>query len=294
MGEPVDGTPAADEHSDGGATQELPRLDRKALAEFLDTYFAERTVKPPRFRRLRKPAVWALSVIVTALLLHDVIPFVNQAIVSASCAAKYETASSQFEPPVRMWVPYGSTLTRYNQVGGTFTIQPEPQLLNDEEWFGAALSYSRTCDYRLSFAASLTAPLLESNPGWGYAVGARGKVVNGWPYGSTVQFDPANGGIRTVILPMGANQPGYNSQPFAGVTSTGEFRHWTITIQGNQMYASFNGQPYPPVTLEQGHGTDIIFRTWNGRLSVRSFTITSLPNSLARDIGSVRSFFTSL
>jgi len=50
------------------------------------------------------------------------------------------------------------------------------------------------------------------------------------------------------------------------------------------MYASFNGKDYPPVTLKQYPDGDILFRVWNGRLTVRDLTITKLPNSLASSV----------
>ena len=234
--------------------------------------------------------MWAVSVIGGALLLSHAIPAVNQAIAAVRCAAKYETAPRQVQLPVRLWSPYGgTTLTSYDPPGRAFTIQPPPQLLNDEEWFGVSVPYTRTCDYSMSFAASLTAPLSSANPGWGYSFGARGTVLNGWPWGATVQFDPALGGLRTVILPNGANAPGYNAEPFRGVSGSGAFNRWTVGVKGDQMYASLNGADYPPVTLQRYPAGDILFRVWNGRLTVRNLTITKLPNSLASSVSSFTS-----
>jgi len=255
---------------------------KRDLAEFLDGYLADRVPKRSRLARFRKVFMWAASVVGGALLLSHSIPAVNQVVAAVGCAVRYETAPGRVQVPVRLWSPYGgTTMTSYDPADRAFTIQPPQQLMNDEEWFGVSFPYTRTCDYSMSFEASLTAPLSSANPGWGYAFGARGTVLNGWPWAATIQFDPALGGLRTVILPNGANAPGYNAEPFDDVNGFGTFNRWTVSVKGNQMYASLNGADYPPVTLQRYAAGDILFRVWNGRLTVRNLTITRLPNSLA-------------
>jgi hypothetical protein len=139
-------------------------------------------------------------------------------------------------------------------------------------WFGAAVPFTRYCDYRLSFSAELIGPREAINGlGYGYAIGVQGTAINGVPTATTVQYDPPFGGLRTVPIPCCANRPGYNPQTMSGIVP-GVYHRWTIQVTGDTAYVSLDGRGYGTISL--GHGNEIVVRVWNAAVILNNMVIS--------------------
>lgn len=228
-------------------------------------------------RRLLKAIVSVVTAAVTAVVCDYFVQGSHSLAAPAVCGVKYLTAPPSSYPDSSHWVAYGvSNLTTTSS--RSFSLQPGGQLLTDE-WFGATLAGPDLCDYRVAFDADITGPLHPAAVrilGYGYAVGARAEAVNDVPQGTTVQFDPPFGGLRTVVLPDDANSPSHNPEQFSFV-NTGHYHHWVLTVRGEDMTVSVDGQRYPHVVHLDGAGPGgILFRIWNARLDVRDVKISKL------------------
>lgn len=232
--------------------------------------------RKPGWRRL---AAWAAPLLLGAILISFAVPGAHNGLRVAGCFYKFATSHGSEAPASADWVPYGTSVIT-DTSAFSFSVRPDPTMGAQDEWFGASLGVVSYCDYRIEFWAMLTGPLYPvPSAGYGYAVGCRGKVVNGVPDATTIQYDPPFRGLRTVDVPSMANASGFNPTPFASV-NTGRYHHWVITVQGNQMLAVLDGKPYQPVDLDTGFGNEIIIRVWNSEVRIRDMRISRIRPAL--------------
>ena len=227
-------------------------------------------------RRLLKVIVFVVTPALAAVISDYAVQGTHSVAAKAVCAVEYLAAPSISHPGSSQWTAYGVTSLTTTS-GRSFSIEPAGQLLTDE-WFGASMNGPGLCDYRIDFDAVVSEPLDRPDAqalGYGYAVGAGGDVVNDVPHGTTVQFDPPFGGLRTVELPDGANAIGQNAEKYPFV-NTNHDHHWVLMITGSDMAVSVDGQQYRTVTLSQPDSGGIIFRVWNARLDVSNVKISKL------------------
>ena len=140
------------------------------------------------------------------------------------------------------WATYG--VTELTATGASFSLAPKGEQLTDE-WFGASLSGPGLCNYRVDFEAAISGPLYprwERALGYGYAAGAANHIDNDVPNGTTVQFDPPFGGLRTVELPVDPNTAGRNAQQYAFVKAD-HYCHWQLIVNGMNMTVSRQWHP---------------------------------------------------
>ncbi len=76
-------------------------------------------------------------------------------------------------------------------------------------------------------------------------------------------------------LPGDANATGHNAKTY-GFVNTNHYHHWALTITGEDMTVSVDGQQYGTVNLNQADSGAIILRVWNARLYVRNVIISRL------------------
>jgi hypothetical protein len=227
-------------------------------------------------RRLPKLISWVITVALAAVIGDWAAQGSHSLAAQGLCAIRYLTAPATSYPASSRWSAYGVTQLTVI-LGKTLTIQPAGQQLTDE-WFGASLNGPRLCNYQVDFDADLSAPLYPkwaSSLGYGYSAGAAGQVSNDVPDGTTVQFDPPFGGLRTVELPGGVNAPGHNPRTYAFVRP-GHYCHWQLTVNGIDMTTSVDGRRYGTVRLTGPGSGDIILRIWDARLSVKNVRISKL------------------
>jgi hypothetical protein len=218
--------------------------------------------------------IWAVPVGAAAVLASYTVPGAHRAETAATCIVKYVATSPAYRPASTAWTPYGST--EITETRSALAVRPDPQMGAADEWFGASLNVTKSCDYHIGFNAYLIGPLYQvAGSGYGYAIGARGHVDNGVPYASTIQYDPPFGGLRTVDVPNDANLNGLNAIPFQGIVA-GRSHHWDIVVRGDNMVASLDGRKYPPVELDTGGGEELIVRVWNAQVIIAGVTITKL------------------
>jgi hypothetical protein len=227
-----------------------------------------------RTRPLLRAVSWVILTAAAAVIGDSAVQGTNSISARAVCAVKYFTQPVRTLPVSTNWAQYGVT----RMIAGparSFSIEPE--LLTDK-WFGAYLNSPGTCDYRIDFDADLSRPLDSQSAaalGYGYAVGARGQVVDDVPHGTTVQFDPPFGGLRTVELPGDPNASGHNAQKYA-FARPGRFNRWSLTVSGTTMTVDVDYQRYGSVDLSHAGSGEIILRVWNARLDVKNVEITKL------------------
>jgi hypothetical protein len=228
----------------------------------------------------RRPVVkavsWVAGIAVAAIVGQYAIDGSHSVAARAVCEVSYLVHPAESRPASSAWTGYGTTqLTR--SPGQALSVEPAQDLATDM-WFGAELAGPGTCDYQVSFDAELLGPedrVLAPQLGYGYGVGARGSAINGIPHGTTVQFDPPFGGLRTVQLPGQVNSPGLNSRRY-GFVETGHYSHWILTVRGSAMLVLVHGERYGPVDLGRANGGEILFRVWDGRLKIRNVEISKL------------------
>jgi hypothetical protein len=217
---------------------------------------------------------WVVPIIVATVIANYTVPGVHRIVAASACSFKYATAPQVVRPGSSAWTPFGSSQTSYS--ASSLAVRPNPAMGAADEWFGASLHVTTSCDYRIEFEATLTGPLYNvPGSGYGYAIGARGDVDNGVPDATTIQYDPPFGGLRTVDVPGEANAIGYPATPFPGITA-GRSHSWAITVTGNTMMASLDGRAYSPVRLDTGGGDQIIVRVWNATITITKMSITKL------------------
>lgn len=219
---------------------------------------------------------WGITVALAAAIGDWAVQGSHSLAAHGLCAIKYFTTPAKSHPGSSRWATYGVTqLTAVTRK--SFSLQPKGQQLTDE-WFGANLNVSRLCDYRVDFDADISGPLYPrwaSTLGYGYAVGAAGQVDNDVPHGTTVQFDPPFGGLRTVELPEDPNAAGHNAQKHSFVR-TNSYCHWELIVNGMNMAVSVNQTRYGTVRLMGTGSGNIILRIWDARLSVKNVEISKL------------------
>ncbi len=230
--------------------------------------------------RLLKTVIFAVTTALAAIIGDYAVQGTHSLVAQAVCAVRYLAAPSDSYPDSSRWTAYGVTsLTTTSR--RSFSVEPARQLLTDE-WFGASMPAPGLCDYRVDFDADVSDPLDQPDApalGYGYAVGAHGDAINDVPNGTTVQFDPPFGGLRTVELPGDANAIGHNAKRYAFV-NTNHYHHWALTITGEDMTVSVDGQQYGTVHLNQADSGGILLRVWNARLDVRNVRISKLRLSV--------------
>jgi hypothetical protein len=225
--------------------------------------------------RLQKSIAWVATVGLAAVIGVWATQGSHSLTAQGLCAARYVTAPATSHPPTGNWAAYG--VTQLTAADRSLTIKPS-RLLATDEWFGASLNGPRLCDYRVDFDAELSTPLfpqLAGGLGYGYAVGAGGEVTNDVPGGTTVQFDPPFGGLRTVELPAGVNVPGQNAQRDSFVRP-GRYCHWELDVRGSNMTVFVNGRRYGIVQLMKNQPAAIILRVWDADLTIRNVRIARL------------------
>jgi hypothetical protein len=226
----------------------------------------------PRRRPFRRGLTWVLAVCAAPIIAFYVVPSAHRAFTTADCYAKYWFLPSETQPSSSEWEQFG--VTSVKALSPT-AVSIRPSAVGDI-WFGAVLPFTRYCDYTLSFSAELVGPLRPAAVGiigYGYAIGARGTAINGIPSATTVQFDPPQGGLRTVPIPCCANRPGYNPQQLPGVVA-GTLHRWALRVIGATAYVSFDGKGYGSMTLS--HGNDVLVRVWNADVIIKNLVIRSL------------------
>jgi hypothetical protein len=226
--------------------------------------------------RLLKSMIFVVTAALTAVIGDYAIQGTQSVAARAACVVKYLMAPSVSYPDSSQWTAYGVTsLTTISS--RSFSVEPAGTLLTDE-WFGATMKAPELCAYRMDFDADISGPLNQPAApmlGYGYAVGADGDALNDVPYGTTVQFDPPFGGLRTVELPVDAYATGHNAKTYSFV-NTNHYHHWILTITGADMTVSVDNQQYGTVDLNQADSRAIILRVWNARLDVRNVKISKL------------------
>jgi hypothetical protein len=235
----------------------------------------------PRRRRhvVRRIALWAVPIVAGAILISYAVPGAHNVITTGVCYFKFAISPRQVYPKSSDWISFGTTQMA-DVSSSSLEVRPSPSMGAQDEWFGASLPVVRFCDYQIKFQAKLIGPLYPvPTAGYGYAIGSRGKVVNGVPEATTIQYDPPFGGLRTVDVPLKANAGGYNAIPFSSV-NTGHYHHWVLTVRGDTMLALLDGKSYAPVSIDTGHGHDVVLRIWNAEVEIRSVVITKLHPSL--------------
>jgi hypothetical protein len=178
--------------------------------------------------------IWAIPVVAAAALVSYTVPGAHPLAAATACLARYATAAQVIRPASSSWTPYGST--QISDTASSLAVRPDPFMGAADEWFGASLPVTASCDYRIEFQATLVGPLFNvPGSGFGYAIGAHGSVDNGVPDATTIQFDPPFGGLRTVDVPGEANAIGHNpsrslasvlASPTAGASSSPAARWW--------------------------------------------------------------------
>ena len=232
--------------------------------------------RKPAWRRL---AGWAAPLLLGAVLVSFAVPGAHNGARAAACLYRYAASAASQTPASSNWMPIGASVIT-DTSASSFSVRPDPTMGAEDEWFGASLAVASYCDYRIDFRAMLTGPLYPvPGAGYGYAVGCRGKVINGVPAATTIQYDPPFRGLRTVDIPAGANAPGFN-QALTDSVDTGRYHHWVITVRGNQMQAVLDGKPYRPVDLDARSGNQIIIRVWNSEAWIRDMKISSIQPAL--------------
>lgn len=227
---------------------------------------AVRTLQP-RHRPARAAFTWILAVCATPVIANYAVPSAHHIFTTASCFAKYLLPPHEIRLPSSAWRPYGTTVKSISVTA--VLIRPTEA---GDIWFGAAVPFTRYCDYRLSFSAELAGPREAiTGLGYGYAIGVRGTAINGVPIATTVQYDPPFGGLRTVPLPCCANKPGYNAQQMSEIVR-GVYHRWTIRVTGGTAYVSLDGRGYGTINL--GHGNEIIVRVWNAAVIVNNMVMS--------------------
>lgn len=225
--------------------------------------------------RLLKCIPWALTIALAAVIGDWAVQGSHSVATRGWCAIRYFAAPSKSYPGNSRWATYG--VTELTATGASFSLAPKGKQLTDE-WFGASLSGPGLCNYRVDFDAAISGPLYPrwgKALGYGYAVGAAGYVDNDVPNGTTVQFDPPFGGLRTVELPVDPNAAGLNAQQYAFV-KTDHYCHWQLIVNGMNMTVSVNGIQYGTVRLTGTGSGDIILRIWDARLNVKNVKISKL------------------
>jgi hypothetical protein len=217
---------------------------------------------------------WGIPIIAATVIANYTVPGVHRVVATSACLFKYATAPTVTRPAPSTWAAFGSSQISYS--ASSLAVRPNPAMGAADEWFGASLPVTTSCDYRIDFQATLIGPLYNvPGSGYGYAIGAHGDVDNGVPAATTIQYDPPFGGLRTVDVPAEANSIGYNATPFPGITADTSHR-WDIIVTGNTMMASLDGRAYSPVRLDTGDGDQIIVRVWNAAVTITNMSITKL------------------
>lgn len=226
---------------------------------------------------LLKTILSLMTAALTAIFCDYAVQGSHSLAAQAVCVVKYLAAPPSSYPDSSRWAAYGVTSVTTTS-SRSLRLQPGGQLLTDE-WFGASMAGPELCDYRVAFDADVSGPLDQDAVralGYGYAVGAAAQAVNDVPHGTTVQFDPPFRGLRTVELPDDANAFGHNPAQFSFV-NTDHYHHWVLTVRGEEMTVSVDGQRYRSVVHLDGTASGgILFRIWNARLDVRDVKISKL------------------
>lgn len=231
--------------------------------------------EPRRRNAVWRATAWVLAIGLTAVIANVAVPGAHRTFTTVGCYGKYLRPGRTTYPATTAWQKFG--VTSVQAVSSTaVTVHP---LVAGYQWFGATLPFGRYCDYRLSFSAVLSRPIISGKGiGYGYAVGVKGTTINGVPNAVTTQYDPPFAGLRIVPIPCCADQPGYNAVSFPKVVS-GVSHPWLLTVIGSTAYVSFDGKGFGTM-MSLGSGNEILIRVWNASVTISDVKISAIRPAL--------------